>query len=121
MKCCNRPNNFQCGKSRLSYNSVLLPSGESCATTLKAKFYRPSTVQPLTQDHMNQRKVFCNWLLDKPEDFVQKIIWTDEKIFVLNQRPNRKNDGTWSTENPHQENVSTRMVVISNTFCNNRV
>ena len=68
----------------------------------KAKFYRPSTVQPLTQDHMNQRKVFCNWLLDKPEDFVQKIIWTDEKIFVLNQRPNRKNDGTWSTENPHQ-------------------
>ena len=33
MKCCNRPNNFQCGKSRLSYNSVLLPSGESCATT----------------------------------------------------------------------------------------
>ena len=30
---CNRPNDFQCGKSRLSYNSVLLPSGESCATT----------------------------------------------------------------------------------------
>ena len=33
---------------------------------------------------------------------MQQVIWTDEKIFVLNQRPNRKNDGTWSSENPHK-------------------
>ena len=68
----------------------------------KAKFYRPSTVQPLTEDHKEQRRIFCNWLLQQPDDFVQQVIWTDEKIFVLNQRPNRKNDGTWSIENPHK-------------------
>ena len=68
----------------------------------KAKFYRPSTVQLLTEDHKEQRKIFCNWLLQQPDDFVQQVIWTDEKIFVLNQRPNRKNDGTWSSENPHK-------------------
>ena len=33
---------------------------------------------------------------------MQQVIWTDEKIFVLNQGPNRKNDGTWSSENPHK-------------------
>ena len=29
----------------------------------KTKFYRPSTVQPLTEDHKEQRRIFCNWLL----------------------------------------------------------
>ena len=67
----------------------------------KAKFYRPSTVQPLTEDHMEQRRKFCSWLLQQPADFTKNVVWTDEKIFVLNQRPNRKNDGVWSKENPH--------------------
>ena len=66
------------------------------------KFYRPSTVQPLAEDHKEQRRIFCNRLLQQPDDFVQQVIWTDEKIFVLNQRPNRKNDGTWSSANPHK-------------------
>ena len=52
----------------------------------KAKFYRPSTFQPLTEDHKEQRRIFCNWLLQQPDDFVQQVIWTDEKIFVLNRR-----------------------------------
>ena len=30
----------------------------------KAKFYRPSTVQPLTEADMDQRRKFCSWLLD---------------------------------------------------------
>lgn len=67
----------------------------------KAKFYRPSTVQPLTEAHMEQRRKFCSWLLEEPADFTNKVVWTDEKIFVLNQRPNRKNDGVWCKENPH--------------------
>lgn len=69
---------------------------------LSAKFYRPSTVQPLSESHVEQRKNFCTWLLQQPACFVQNVIWTDEKIFVLNQRPNRKNDGVWSKVNPHQ-------------------
>ena len=68
----------------------------------KAKFYRPSTVQPLTEDHKQQRRIFCNWLLQQPDDFVQQVIWTDENIFFLKHRPNLKNDDTWSSENPHK-------------------
>ena len=67
----------------------------------KAKFYRPSTEQPLTEAHMEQRRKFCSWLLERPADFTENVIWTDEKIFVLNPRPNRKNDGVWCKENPH--------------------
>ena len=67
----------------------------------KAKFYRPSTVQPLTDAHMEQRRKFCSWLLEQPVDFTKNVVWTDEKIFVLNPRPNRKNDGVWCKENPH--------------------
>ena len=55
---------------------------------LSAKFYRPSTVQPLSESHVEQRKNFCTWLLQQPACFVQNVIWTDEKIFALNQRPN---------------------------------
>ena len=61
----------------------------------KAKFYRPSTVQPLTEAHMEQRRKFCSWLLEHPADFTKNVVWADEKIFILNQRPNRKNDGLW--------------------------
>lgn len=69
---------------------------------LGRKFYRPSTVQPLNESHVEQRKKFCTWILEQPAGFVQNVIWTDEKIFVLNQKPNRKNDGTWNKENPHK-------------------
>ena len=68
----------------------------------KAKFYRQWSVQPLTQAHMEQRKEFCSWILEQPEDIVQKTIWTDEKFFVFNPKPNRKNDGKWCKNNPHQ-------------------
>lgn len=69
---------------------------------MKAKFYRVTQVQKLTDDHMKQRRLFCKWLLDQEENFVQRVIWTDEKLFVLHQKPHRKNDGKWSRENPHE-------------------
>lgn len=68
----------------------------------KAKFYRQSAVQPLTEAHMEQRRQFCTWILEQPDNFAQRIIWTDEKFFVLHQRPNRKNDGKWAQRNPHE-------------------
>ena len=67
----------------------------------KTKFYGPSTVQPLTEAHMEQRRKFFSWLLEQPANFTKNVFWTDEKIFVLNPRPNRKNDGVWCKENPH--------------------
>jgi hypothetical protein len=68
----------------------------------KAKFYRITSVQPLTEAHKEQRRQFCEWLLEQEEDFVQRVIWTDEKFFVLRQKPHRKNDGKWSTSNPRE-------------------
>ena len=64
------------------------------------KFYRITSVQRLQETHKEQRHQFCQWLLDQDEDLVQTVIWTDEKIFALHQKPDRKNDGRWSAENP---------------------
>ena len=76
-------------------------------------------MQPLGEVHIEQRKKFCKWILEQPADLVQKIIWTDEKIFVLKQRPNRKNDGRWSQENPlevvetHDRNTEKVMIFVA--------
>ena len=51
-------------------------------------------------DRGNQ--IVLEWLLAQDEEFVQRVIWTDEKLFVLHQKPHRKNDGKWSRENPHE-------------------
>ena len=69
---------------------------------MKAKFYRVNPVQKLSDDHKQQRRHFCEWLLTQDEDFVQRVIWTDEKLFVLHQKPYRKNGGKGSRQNPHE-------------------
>ena len=33
---------------------------------------------------------------------MERVIWTDEKIFVLHQKPNRRNDGRWAAKNPYE-------------------
>ena len=51
---------------------------------MKYKFYCITSVQRLQDTHKEQqRRQFCRWLPDQDEDRVQKVIWTDEKIFVL--------------------------------------
>ena len=49
--------------------------------TLKLFPYKPKNVQPLTQQHRDQRLEFCNWVLTKPQVFMDKVIWTDEKLW----------------------------------------
>ena len=68
----------------------------------KAKFFRITTVQPLNEAHKEQRRQFSEWILEQEEDFVHRVIWTDEKFFMLVQKPHRKNDGKWSTSNPRE-------------------
>ena len=69
---------------------------------LRRKFYKISPVQPLEPSHKQQRQDFCEWILGQEEDLVERVIWTDEKIFVLHQKPNRKNDGRWAAKKPHE-------------------
>lgn len=51
-----------------------------------------------------QRRIeFCNWLtekLDQDEDFLNKIIWTDESRFTNCGLFNRHNEHYWAEENP---------------------
>ena len=69
---------------------------------LNFKFYHYKMVQSLSDVHKEQRKKYCEWLLEQPNNFVDRVVWTDEKFFCLNQKPHRKNDGTWCDENPRK-------------------
>lgn len=68
---------------------------------LKLKPYKLHRCQELSEDHKNQRSVFCNWILDNNID-PHKIIFTDEKWFLLHPHPNRQNTRIWSAQNPYQ-------------------
>ena len=59
---------------------------------LKWKSYRPHRVQCLTQAHIESRFSACSYWIQFDEEWFEKVIWTDEKCFVLHQAPNRQND-----------------------------
>ena len=69
---------------------------------LKWKAFKIAVGQELTSDHKKQRREFCQWLLDQPEDFPQKIIFGDEKWFVLKKEANRQNTRHWAAVNPFE-------------------
>ena len=58
---------------------------------------------PLTEQHKADRVLFCDWLLSQEEDFKQKVIWSDEKWFVLRQKPNKQNERYWAPCDPGVE------------------
>ena len=61
--------------------------------------YKPQIVVPLSDKHRFDR-VTCQWLLKKPGNFEENVIWTDEKWFHLKQSPNKQNERYWSPVNP---------------------
>ena len=66
--------------------------------TLKLKAYRPHLTQLLSPLNMEARLAACNFWLTFSEDQFEKILFSDEKWFVLHQSPNRKNDVFWGPE-----------------------
>lgn len=52
-------------------------------------------------DHTKQRE-FVNWVLtnQRPDDFVKKIIFSDEAHFHLNEYVNKQNCRIWGNKNP---------------------
>ena len=54
-------------------------------------------------DAGKRRSQFCSWILSKELGFEQKIIFSDEKIFVLHPAPNRQNDRIWAPWDPDEE------------------
>ena len=65
---------------------------------LKLKPYKPHLTQVLTPLNMEARLAACSFWLTFTEEQFERIIWSDEKWFVLHQSPNRKNDVFWGPE-----------------------
>ena len=67
------------------------------------KPYRFKRVQKLSPKNKESRVTFCNWVLAKEEGWERRIIFSDEKFFVLHQAPNRQNDRCWAPWDPQEE------------------
>lgn len=69
---------------------------------LKWRPYRPAASTVLTQQQMSARLDCARWFVRQdPDFFTKKVIWGDEKYFVLHQTPNSQNDKYWRPENPY--------------------
>jgi hypothetical protein len=67
--------------------------------------YKLHMTNQLTPNNRVNRETFCRWILAKPDvnTFLQKVIWRDEKWFVLHPKPNRQNTRIWAPFNPMEE------------------
>ncbi|KAF0292002.1 hypothetical protein FJT64_016980 [Amphibalanus amphitrite] len=44
----------------------------------------------------------CEFWLTHDEEWFERVLWSDEKWFVLHPSPNMKNTVCWSPENPNK-------------------
>lgn len=70
-------------------------------TKLKWKSFRSHQVQCLSPAHVQSRLSACTYWIQFPEQWFERVIWTDEKWFVLQQAPNRQIDRFWAPVHPH--------------------
>lgn len=78
--------------------------------------YHILRVQALTPNDFNGRLVFCQWLLRQcaaDQDFLSKIIFTDEACFTRDGIFNYHNFHEWSDENPHAKAETRHQVRFS--------
>jgi len=71
---------------------------------LGLKPYRPRLLQHLSEDDPDRRLQFAEIVLNKireDDQFLDKIIWSDEASFKLSGHVNRHNCVYWYDENPH--------------------
>ena len=54
--------------------------------------YIPKTVQSLTNQHKLCRVQFFYWILQRNEEFCNKIMWPDENLWVEKQHPDKQNE-----------------------------
>ena len=55
---------------------------------LKWRAYRPIKVKRLTNQNKLDRLAFAQWLLSQPEEFEQKVCFSDEMWFMVHPMPN---------------------------------
>ena len=69
---------------------------------LKWKAFKPHKVQVLSPANKLARKSACEFWLTFPESWFERVIWTDEKWFVLRSPPHSQNDRYWAPANQHE-------------------
>ena len=57
---------------------------------LEYKPYKPQNVVELSARHKESCVSFCHWVLQQDLTFPEYWLWSDEKWFVLKQRPNKQ-------------------------------
>ena len=70
--------------------------------------YKPKNTQPLTQQHKNQRMVFSDWIIEKTPEFIDNVIWSDEKLWEEKIQPNKQNERYWAVVD-HEVEVECRV------------
>ena len=101
---------YTTSKKSVSLNTLAISLGISYTTAWRIVRkrlgwypYKPRNVVPLTERHKVDRVVLCDWLLEQAEGFEQKVMWSDEKWFVLKQKPNKQNEPYWAPCDPGVE------------------
>ena len=59
--------------------------------------------QKLTPVNKELGITFCHWILSQEAGWERRVIFSDEKIFVLHQPPNHQNDRFWAPRDPQEE------------------
>jgi len=71
---------------------------------VKWKVYIPRLLHAINDEDPDRRMQFCEWfqqMVNEAEEFVTKIVWSDEAQFKLNGTVNRHNCVYWAPENLH--------------------
>ncbi|PNF42612.1 hypothetical protein B7P43_G01283 [Cryptotermes secundus] len=86
---------------------------------LHLKPYRLQLVQELTNDDKRKRMEFCDSMLEMMEDenFISRLIFSNEATFHLSGTVNRHNVRIWGTEHPHETVEHERDSPKVNVFC----
>lgn len=69
---------------------------------LQWKAFRPHLAQILSAANKESRLAACSFWISFEEEWFERVLWSDEKWFMLQNSPNKKNDVFWSPVNPHE-------------------
>jgi hypothetical protein len=84
------------GVSRTSIRRIL--------KTARWKVFIQRLLHALNEDNPDQRVQYCEWfqnMVREDEEFMGKMVWSDEAQFKLNRRVKRHNCVNWAPKNPH--------------------
>jgi hypothetical protein len=90
--------------------------------------YHPILIHYLSEDDPDRRMQFCETFMaiyQGDNEFIDKIIWSDESLFTVSGHVNRHNCVYWSFENPsvvlEEDKLGEKVMVWAGIWSNGRV